>query len=67
MQKYATAALLMALSLSVQDYWDSASCAGSAEQPDNLRPLQQPDDRLPANHLGPAIKPDHAVSLAFKH
>lgn len=51
----------------VQDYWDSASCAGTAEQPDNPRPLQQSDDRLPADHLGPAIKPDHTVSLASRY
>ena len=56
-------ALLMVWFLTVQNYWDSATCAGSAQQPDNPRPLQQSDDRLPANHLGPAIKSDHAVSL----
>ena len=54
----------MALCSSVQDYWDSASSPGIAQQPDNPRPLQQPDDRLLANHLGPAVKPDHTVSLA---
>ncbi len=57
--------LLMVQFLTVQDYWDAASCAGSAEQPDHPRPVQQPDDRLPADHLGLAIKLDHTVSLTF--
>ncbi len=52
--------------LIVQDYWDSASRAGSAEQPDNPRPVQQSDDRLPANHLGLAVKPNLTVSLASR-
>lgn len=52
--------------VTVQDYWDSASCAGSAKQPDNPRPVQQSDDRLPANHLGAAIKLNLTVSFALK-